>query len=282
MPLRSPAVAGSFYPGSSHALEEALNDFLGKGLQKMQCVGAVVPHAGYDFCGRVAASVYGRLASFDTAVIIGPNHTGLGVGVATTSQGWKTPLGIVEADMELIEALKGKIIMEDPLSHIREHSIEVQLPWLQHLFPKARIAPISVNPIYFDADNSREIGNAIASAIRKTKRNAAIIASSDFTHYGSAYANEPYAGKPAKEILGNIIKTDKEAIDLITSLRPDDFVRFCDDNRLTICGYGCIAAMLHASIALGAKRGELTKYSTSYDVSHDENAIVGYAGISVQ
>jgi AmmeMemoRadiSam system protein B len=282
MPLRSPAVAGSFYPGSSNALKETLDGFLGKKQTKMRCIGAVVPHAGYEFCGKVAASVYGRLDNFDTAVIIGPNHTGLGVGVATTSQGWKTPLGTVEADTEFIEALKGKTVMDDPLSHIREHSIEVQLPWIQHLFPKVKIAPISVNPIYFDIDNVREIGNAVANAISKTKRNAVIIASSDFTHYGSAYAYEPYVGRSAKDILDIITKTDKEAIDMITSLRPDDLVRFCDDNRLTICGYGCIAAMLHASIALGAKKGELLDYSTSYDVSRDENAIVGYAGIAVQ
>ncbi len=142
MPLRSPAVAGSFYPKSQQSLEEALDYFLEKKYPKVRCIGAVVPHAGYDFCGKVAASVYGRLDNFDTAVIIGPNHTGLGVGVATTSQGWKTPLGTVEADTEFIEALKGKTVMDDPLSHIREHSIEVQLPWIQHLFPKVKIAPI--------------------------------------------------------------------------------------------------------------------------------------------
>lgn len=282
MQVREPVVAGSFYPYDSEELKDSIKSFLERVKpEKRNCIGIVAPHAGYEFCSKTSASVYRSVSNgFDTAVILGPNHSGLGVGVATLAQRWKTPLGVVDADEEFVKELQGSLIMDDYRPHWREHSIEVQLPWLQFLFRNFKIVPISINPIYFDDKTCREIGNSIAEVAKKLGRKILIVASSDFTHYGSAYSYQPFGGK-AQEILSRIKKMDSEVIDLITSLHPDKVVETCEEKRLTICGYGGIAAMLYAAIELGAKKGYLTDYSTSYEVSKDVNAIVGYAGIAI-
>lgn len=283
MQIRNPAVAGSFYPDNSEELKNAIKNFLGKTEpKKRKCIGIVAPHAGYAYCGKTAASAYKSISNnFDTAVILGPNHGGLGVGVSASLENWKTPLGILEVDEEFVkELIKDSVIMEDSRSHWREHSIEVQLPWLQYLFKDFRIVPISINPIYFDVKTCKEIGDKIAEASRITRRNILIVASSDFTHYGSMYGYEPFRGKTA-DILDKIKKMDSEIIDLITDLKPKEVIETCEEKRLTICGYGGIAAMLYAASSLKAKQGELIDYSTSFEVSKDISAVVCYAGISI-
>jgi hypothetical protein len=282
--IRRPAVAGSFYPSNPEELRRVIKNFLEKTKSdESKCLGIVSPHAGYSFCGRTAGSVYGAISkSFDSVVILGPNHAGSGVGVATSLQDWETPLGVLKVDEEFVkEIVKDSVILEDPKSHWREHSIEVQLPWLQYRFKSIKIIPISINPIYYDNETCKEIGEKIAEVASKLEREILIVASSDFTHYGAAYGYEPFRGAESK-ILSDIKKMDSEVIDHIVNLRPKKVIEICEEKRLTICGYGGIAAMLYASTALGAKRGELTDYSTSFDVSKDMNAVVGYAGIVVE
>lgn len=283
MLARAPAVSGSFYPESPEKLKKQISNFAkGVKVSPKKCVGLVAPHAGYEFCGRTAALAYKSVTDgFDTIVLLGPNHYGLGVGVSTTTESWSTPLGIVEADRKFIEKIRGKLIMDDRLPHLKEHSIEVQLPWLQYFFKGFKIVPISINPIYYDIKTARDIGESIANAAKSLGRKALLVASSDFTHYGAAYAYEPFAGEPEDIIIRKIKEADKQAIDLILDLKPDELIRLCDEKRLTICGYGGIAAMLHAAKILGAGHGELIDYSTSYDISQDINAIVGYAGIII-
>jgi len=283
MQVREPAVAGSFYPEDPEELRQKIKNFL-ENLEpkRRKCLGAVAPHAGYEFCGKTAASVYNDISTgFETAVIIGPNHSGSGVGIATSLETWKTPLGNVETDEEFAkEITKDSVIVEDPKSHWREHSIEVQLPWLQYRFKEFKIVPISINPIYFDVKTCREIGEKIAEVAKGLRRKVLIIASSDFTHYGAAYGYEPFEGS-ANEILKKIKETDMQVIKLITSLKPSETIRTCDENRLTICGYGGIATMLFTVKTLGAKQGELIDYSTSFEVSRNMDAVVGYAGIII-
>ncbi|MFH1228804.1 MAG: AmmeMemoRadiSam system protein B [Candidatus Aenigmatarchaeota archaeon] len=283
MRLRNPAVAGSFYPSDSKELRNSIKTFLESvKTEKRRCFGIVAPHAGYEYCGKTAASVYKSILSgFETVVILGPNHTGLGSGIATSSQIWKTPLGEVEPDLDFVKALaKDSLILDDPMSHWREHSIEVQLPWLQYLFKDFKIAPISINPIYFDIQSCKDIGNKIADAVKAIKRKVLLVASSDFTHYGPMYSYEPFRGD-LKENLKNVKVMDSEVIKFVVDLNPEKVVEICEDKRLTICGYGGIAAMLYAAKALGARHGELTGYSTSFDASKDASAVVGYAGIAI-
>jgi len=283
MQVRDPAVAGSFYPGDPEELRQTIKNFLEiLEPKRRKCLGAVVPHAGYEFCGQTAASVYNNISTgFDTAIILGPNHSGAGVGVATSLETWKTPLGNLEIDEEFVKYLtKDSVILEDPKSHWREHSIEVQLPWLQYRFKEFKIVPITINPIYFDVKTCREIGEKIAEITKDLRRKVLIIASSDFTHYGPMYGYEPFDGS-SNEIIKKIREMDSEVIRLITSLKPAEVIETCDEKRLTICGYGGIAAMLFAAKILGAKQGELIDYSTSFDISKNTDAIVGYAGILI-
>lgn len=283
MQTRRPAVAGSFYPGDSEELERVIKGFLERAeTKRRKCIGVVVPHAGYAYCGKTAASVYNNVSTgFETAIILGPNHSGFGVGVATSLENWETPLGVLEADQEFVnEITRDSVILEDPKSHWREHSIEVQLPWLQYRFKDFKIVPISINPIYFDVKTCKEIGERTAEAAKVLRRKVVIIASSDFTHYGSAYSYEPFGGSD-NEILKKIKETDSEVIELIKGMKPSEVISTCEEKRLTICGYGGIAAMLYAAKIMDAKQAELMDYSTSFEFSKDISAVVGYAGITV-
>jgi AmmeMemoRadiSam system protein B len=280
MNIREPVVAGAFYPYDTEELKKAIKGFLGTNVEKKKVLGLVAPHAGYAYCGKTAASVYKTISSdFETVVILGPNHSGMGSGIATSSSSWKTPLGTSKPDKEFAkELVEDSIITEDETAHSREHSIEVQLPWLQYLFKDFKIVPISINPSYFDIDSCREIGNRIAETSKKLKRKILIVASSDFTHYGYSYGYMPFRGE---HVIEKIKELDMNIIDMIKKLDAEGVVKTSYEKGLTICGYGAIASMIFAAKRLGAKKGELTVYSTSFDVSKNLDAVVGYAGIAI-
>jgi len=283
MQIRNPVVAGTFYPYDPEELKRVIENFMEKvDVKRKTVLGVVSPHAGYIYCGKTAALIYKMISTgFDTVVLIGPNHSGLGVGVATSFGSWKTPLGSVKSDDEFVnEIIKDSLILEDFKSHSREHSIEVQLPWLQYRFQDFKIVPITINPIYFDVKTCQEIGIKIADVAKKLYRKVLVVASSDFTHYGSMYGYQPFKGIPP-QIIKKIKEMDMEVINQIEKLNPEEMIRICDEKRLTICGYGGIAAMLFAAKALGATKGELIDYSTSFDVSKNTDAIVGYAGMAI-
>jgi len=282
MQTRNPFVAGAFYPDDAEELKKMMRSFLEKTKQvKRNTTGIVSPHAGYVYCGKTAAAVYNSIKTgFDTVVLMGPNHNGTGEASAS-SEVWKTPLGSLKPDEDFIkEIVEDSTIIEDDKAHWMEHSLEVQLPWLQYLFKDFKIVPISINPIYFDLETCREIGNKVTEVANSLKRKVLIVASSDFTHYGSMYMYEPFKGK-TEEIIEKIKQMDMEVIESILELKPENVIKICEGKRLTICGYGAIAAMLFAAKNLGAKKGELINYSTSFDVSRSIDAVVGYAGISV-
>ena len=282
MQTRNPAVAGQFYPDDIKELKEMIKKFLDKTKpERRSTLGVVAPHAGYIYCGKTAAAVYNSVAhGFDTVVLLGPSHSGSGE-VATSSETWKTPLGLLKPDEDFVkEVSRDSTILEDPKSHWYEHSIEVQLPWLQYRFEDFKIVPISINPVYFDFDTCKEIGTKIAETATYLRRKILIVASSDFTHYGSMYGYEPFRGDD-KKIIEKIKETDMEVINHILNLKPVDVIKTCEEKRLTICGYGAIAAMLFAARNLGAKKAELIDYSTSYEVSRNKDAIVGYAGVNI-
>ena len=239
----------------------------------------MAPHAGYSYCGRTAAAVYKTVSGdFETAIVLGPNHSGLGSGIATSISTWRTPLGIVKPDEEFVkELVKDSIVSEDEEAHSREHSIEVQLPWLQYLFKDFRFVPICINPSYFDIDSCRDIGSKIAEAAKKLKRKVLVVASSDFTHYGHSYGYLPFRN----DVINNIKELDAGIIKLIENLDARQVVKTSYEKGLTICGYGAIASMLFAAKAMGAKKGELVDYSTSFEVSKNSDAVVGYAGIAI-
>ncbi len=264
--MRAPAVAGQFYPGSKNGLEKELSRcFSGIRIGEKYVIGAIVPHAGYVYSGKTAAYVYSSLPKADTYVIIGPNHTGYGSPVAVSSEAWSTPLGEVKSDNEFIKALPKKIIDLDESAHKYEHSIEVQLPFLQHRFKEPSIVAICMG--MQDEETANDVGSEIAEAVHRVKKKVVIIASSDFTHY-----------RPDKVAREN----DRYYIDAILNMDVSGFYRRLLEKQASVCGYGAIAAMLTASKSLGAKKATLLKYSTSGDTSGDYSAVVGYAGIIVE
>ena len=215
MIIRSPAVAGSFYPIGSRELASVIKKFMSQATaEPRQCTGVVAPHAGYEYCGKTFASVYRTLSGteFDTIVILGPNHMGIGAGIATGRGMWKTPLGSVSVDQEFADALHNDMIFDDMSAHRKEHSIEVQLPWLQTLFASRnsrfqKFVPVAINPLYYNKEKCKALGYRIAEVSEKLKRKTLVIASSDFTHYGRLYGYTPFKGG-AKQVLKKIRDLD--------------------------------------------------------------------------
>ncbi len=233
-------------------------------------LGLIVPHAGYIYSGPVAAQSYYHLASMGTigsVIILGPNHTGLGSGVSTMTEGeWATPLGDVPIDEELArEIVDGSdmIDVEDE-AHRSEHSIEVQLPFLQFIYPRQfKFVPICM--MLQDLRTSIEIGKAVMKPAER--HNAIIIASSDWTHY------EPQEVAAPKDNL---------AIQAALDMNEKRFQKIIEDKAITACGYGPVTAMIHAAKQLGTKRTRLLSYQTSGDVTGDKSSVVGYAAASFE
>ncbi len=284
MKIRYPAVAGMFYPSDPEELldliEQCYLHKLGpkalptKGIYKVS--GYVCPHAGYIYSGPIAAHSYYELskrADFDeiTVVILGPNHTGLGSGVSVSEAVWKTPLGDFEPDYDFVELLwkECEIIDLDELSHLKEHSIEVQLPFLKHLeyleVAKFKIVPISM--MFQDYETSIEVGYFIAKIAKELGKKVIIIASSDFSHY------EPQE-----------IATQKDRLVIKDILEMDEKKIYEDVNKynISMCGYGPVMAMIRAMKLLGAKDAKLLAYATSGDITGDYSAVVGYASIVIE
>ncbi len=266
--IRKPVVAGQFYPASSSELKSMIEGLVDEKMKKEEVIGLVSPHAGYIYSGSVAGATIARIKFKDTFVIIGPNHTGGGKPLSIMTDGvWETPLGEVEIDSELakqILALSGHL-QQDHIAHLYEHSVEVQIPFLQYYKKDVKIVPIvlaySTGAIY------KEIGRAIASAIKDLNRGVVIIASSDMTHY------EPQESARRK---------DTQAIEAILELNEDELLRRVDELDISMCGYAPVVSLIAAARELGATGAELVKYQTSGDVSGDYSAVVGYAGIIIK
>ncbi len=276
--IRSPVVAGSFYDIDKNNLEKQVNACfkhkLGpKTIKKEKLVAAVVPHAGYDFSGPVAAWAYSRLEKANY-IILGPNHSGMGARFAIMKSGlWKTPLGAVAVKENAVEALMKtcKLLEQDVLAHQNEHSIEAQLPFLQYINgDDFGFVPICIRTEFADEillESCKVVGKAIADFIKKDKEEWVILASSDFSHY-----------VPQKIAS----KNDKSLIKTILKLNEKKFFEEINENNATVCGFGAIATAIIAAKLLGAKKGDLLKYATSGDITNDRSSVVGYASIVIK
>ena len=265
--MREPAYSGpgNFYSSEPEKLSRQLEGFFQKiDHETLPIVGAVVPHAGYEYSGAVAAEVYARIPKQETYVIIGPNHSDpRNLTAAMSRDSWRTPLGTLQVDQELAEALANSIIDADEIMHRDEHSIEVQLPFLQHRFSDFKILPISMG--WQDPETANEVGQAVGKAVKDLKRRCTIIASSDMTHQ-----------KP-KEIAQ---KGDFQVIEAILNMDVPELYRRISNYKVSACGYGPIAATIVASHILGATIGKLQRYATSGDVTRDFSHVVGYGAIT--
>ncbi len=279
MDIRKPAVAGSFYPGNKTELLNFL-DYLFRSLGingiptpnedgERRVKSLLSPHAGYVYSGRTAAAGYSKLAEDgapETFVILGPNHTGLGSAFSVSSANlWETPLGKIRLDKELILAIQKHFsdLSFDDISHMSEHSVEVQLPFLQAIFGNQfKIVPIVMGIQV--PESSVLLGKAISIASEELGRDIVVIASSDMSHY----IPEEDARKKDSAVLQSILALDVQG--LFNTIYELD---------VTMCGPGPTSvAMTHAKIK-GVRRGELVRYSTSAEASGDKSMVVGYASV---
>lgn len=259
---RLPQVAGYFYPRDKEELIKYLEKFVKREKELIKAKGCISPHAGYIYSGPTAGKVYSCIKIPNKIILLGPNHHGLGYPSAIYSKGsWLTPLGESKIDERLAEKIfkNSKYLKEDLPAHTLEHSLEVQLPFLQYLNPEVQIVPITVSD--YSWNNLEDLANAIKNCIDDE---ILVIASSDFSHY------EPQ--EVAKE-------KDFYAIEAILNIDPWEFYERVKKRRISICGVGPIIILLLILNNLGIKNSKLVDYKTSGDITQEYNAVVGYAGI---
>lgn len=268
---REPAVAGYFYPKEREKLLLELKKLIEFSPKRIFALGGVVPHAGYMYSGGVAGKVYGKILPPDVAIIMGPNHTGLGERVSFfDGESFLTPLGEVKIEKELTEILfnETNLIRRDKWAHIREHSLEVQVPFLQFLNPQVKIVPLCLSEL--DLSEIRQLGKALAKAIKvyteQTGKKILIVASSDFSHYESHAIAK---------------KKDSLAIEEILKLSEEGLLKTVISHRINMCGVIPVSVTMVACKELGAKNTLLVDYKTSGDITGDYSAVVGYGGIII-
>lgn len=288
MVTRAPVAAGSFYEEDPKKLAENITKCFkeGAGIPEeptdRRTIAAIVPHAGYKYSGKVATYAYKALAESKqptTIIILGPDHRGRGTSASIwMGSSWETPLGKLEIDYDLGRA----ILTEDTIfnreldAHQDEHSIEVQLPFIQAIYEKKpKIIPISISaPL--EISLAKRLGEALYRATRG--RDIIFVASSDFTHYGISYGYFPFFGTPI-EVEEQVHKLDHEAIKEINLIRPEPFVDMIKRTKATICGAGPIAILLNILREMKIEKGKLLKYSTSAETTGDRENFVSYASI---
>ncbi len=265
--IRRPAVAGQFYPGDPHVLREEIGALI-KTLDKEKAVGVVSPHAGYVYSGSVAGEVFSSVEIPKDVVVLSVNHRLLGRDAAIMVRGaWDMPNGKVPINEDLagrILELSG-LITDDPGAHSREHSLEVQLPFLQYLRPDFQLVPITFQQLSYD--QCAEAGESIARAVKAHEGDVLIVASNDMTHFEPADVAE---GK------------DRLAIDRILNLDPAGLLKTVREHRISMCGVIPTTVMLLACKALGASRARLVRYTNSGAVTGNYSDVVAYAGLIIQ
>ncbi|HKW32818.1 MAG TPA: AmmeMemoRadiSam system protein B [Candidatus Acidoferrum sp.] len=265
--LRLPAVAGRFYPSDPEELTSLVQRYSQIDSQHapMPVKACLVPHAGYRYSGHVAGAVFARVELPSKIIVLGVRHYPRGEPAAILSNGaWRTPLGDAPIDEELANALGREcpLLREDSVAHSTEHSLEVQVPFLQALAPEFSFVPVALGTVQFEWLVS--VGEGIARIIEKSKENVLLLTTSDLNHY------EDDAITRVK---------DHKAIDRLLALDGRGLYDTCRNEEISMCGLGPAVAMLTALNALGAKKAELVKYATSADVSGDRSQVVGYAGM---
>ena len=266
LPVREPAVAGRFYPGSKAALASAVQELIKAGETSARALLAMVPHAGYMYSGRIAGETYARVTIPEHVLVLGPNHTGLGPPRSLWSGGaWRSPLGDVPVDRAFLELLRKTSLFEaDREAHLNEHCIEVQLPFLQTLKSGLQFVPLCLGRL--SLVECIGLGQAIAEVIRSISEPVLIVCSTDMSHYISA---------------GSAARLDRLALERIENLDPEGLYQIVTRERISMCGFIPMTVALVAARALGASEASLIRYGNSGESSGDFARVVGYAGLTV-
>lgn len=267
--IRKPAVAGMFYPRDGEELKGLVRSMIDPTCPKEKAFCAVAPHAGLIYSGRVAGALYSSLDLPEKFVIMGPNHRYSQTRIAVMREGiWEMPMGEVKVDESLANSIlsKSSAAKDDFIPHQQEHSLEVQLPFIQFFRPQISIVPICISA-QSSYEDLEDLGKAIAESIRESEEEVLIVASTDMSHYVSE--------ETARE-------KDFKAIDAILARDAGRLLKTVADENISMCGFQPTAVAILASHILGAEQAELIKYETSGVVSGDYSEVVGYAGVRIR
>lgn len=266
--LRKPAVSGQFYPNNAKAIEELISRFCPQAVNKISAKGIILPHAGYVYSGKVAAVAVSQVVPKQRLILLGPNHSGLGKQFSLWAKGkWKIPSAEISIDSELSGKIleKGNLVVDDQLAHQHEHSLEVQLPILQHFFGQFSFVPIACKQA--DLKTYRKVSEQIIAGVKELKEEVLFVASTDLTHY------EPDSRARAK---------DRKVIEAIVNLDEETLISEVENNQITMCGLAPVAILLCCLKEIGARKAQVSLYQTSGDVSGDYSSVVGYVGVIIK
>jgi len=264
--FRVPAVADRFYPGNPRILRRDVETMIPATAATQKACAVVLPHAGYMYSGSVAGETIAKVNVPETVIIIGPNHHGQGAPVALSSISWEMPMGVVPIDTDITSALlkESDAFKVDETAHRYEHSLEVQIPFLQARQKNLSIVPLVVSHISYPL--CQEVGAALARVIKESGKETLIVASSDMTHYESRTAAD---------------KKDHYVLQKLEGMDPATLYRTVLDYQISMCGIMPVTIALIAAMALGATKTELVRYTDSGAVSGDTSQVVGYAGVII-
>ena len=265
--IRKPVVAGQFYPQTQEGINKMLSKMIAPNEEKEDAKGIILPHAGYVYSGYVAGATISKVDVKKTAVILGADHTGEGKRFSIMTKGsWMTPLGEAKIDTEIAESVlkESSLLKDDSLSHLHEHSIEVEVPFLQYMRKDIKIVPITISK--GDIKEYQKLAEEIVRGFKKIGRCALFVASTDMTHYESKESVE---------------EKDRLAIDAILALDEEKLFRTVEENNISMCGVAPTCVLISICKNLGAKKSGLVKYQTSGDMSGDYASVVGYAGFVI-
>jgi AmmeMemoRadiSam system protein B len=264
MLIRKPHVAGSFYPSDAAELREFCESHLTPSVKEIPVRGIILPHAGYVYSGATACRVLSQVKVPDTVLLIGPNHWSVGSRFSLYAYGeWETPLGRVPVASDLAAALIESChdLRIDEPAHAEEHSLEVELPFLQTRNPRVSIVPLIVGTM--DYDEVRGVAEAVGEVLKSQSKPVLVAISNDMNHY------EPD---------GLTRQKDRYALDAIEALDPEALRRAVEKHRISMCGLMPVYMLLCMKDKLGIQKATLVDYRTSADASGDKSRVVGYAG----
>jgi AmmeMemoRadiSam system protein B len=274
LPIRKPAVAGRFYPGSPSQLEREVEGYLRANTtieEPLRAAAVMAPHAGYVYSGGVAGQVFARVAVPERVIILCPNHTGMGARIAVMDQGaFRIPGADIPIDRQLAQAILQEVpgAQADNSAHAMEHAIEVELPFLHHRQPALRIVPIVL--AHMSEHDAIELGKALERAVTRIGarpvEDVLLVASSDMSHY--------LPDERTREL-------DHMALTPLLDFDPSGLYRTVSAHDISMCGFIPATAMLSYGRAVAAGKPRLVAYATSGDAFGDRSRVVGYAGVIV-
>jgi AmmeMemoRadiSam system protein B len=263
--LRLPAVSGAFYPAEPQALTALINKYVSHGgeSEKSRFRACLVPHAGYVYSGAVAGAVFSHIVFPKRVIVLGVRHFPYGEDAAMLSRGlWRTPLGDAAVDSDLAAKIAARcpLLREDTLAHENEHSLEVQIPFLQVLDPGFSFVPIALGTHGYEALVS--IGRSLGQILAE-EHDLLLLTTTDLNHY---------------EDQSTTLRKDHLAVQKILEMDPRGLYEICRKEKISMCGLGPSVALLTALQHIGVKKAELVRHATSAEYSHDLRKVVGYAG----